>query len=159
VGRGGKREGAGRKPGSKGVLTVTERALFTQELARRARLLWRLAKQKERETGEPAGPEPSKDDAEASVAMLVSLLLRAAAKGDARATIHLDERLHGRVKFQMSHEGPDGGPISVDQAGPIRMLVEHYDAYQDEGAKTPSRPARPRKDRGPKQGDGRGPGS
>lgn len=109
--RGGVRPGAGRKPGSKGAITTFERELFVAEVAKRQRAAWRYARRMEAKGGDPAGPEPSRDDAKAAVAMVVSLLIRCATRGDGRAAIHLDERMHGRVKFEIAHGGIPDSPV------------------------------------------------
>jgi hypothetical protein len=53
---------------------------------------------------EDRGPKPAKDDLAAAIDFVVQLNVKAALKGDGRAAIHLDERLLGRVKYQVEAE-------------------------------------------------------
>jgi len=130
MGRGGYRPGAGRKKGQLNIASQSEREMFQAQVARRTRAIWRAARKQERKGGEPAGPPPSNVDAEASVALIVSLLLRAAYKGDSRAAIHLDERLHGRVKYSIEQSGPDGGPIAILPLSPGVYACETADGQR-----------------------------
>jgi hypothetical protein len=55
---------------------------------------------------------------------MVDLLVACAVKGDARAAIHLDERLRGRVKYTVQQGGdPDGVPIQVEHSEIPRYKV------------------------------------
>lgn len=99
---GGRREGAGRKPGR---AKAVERDLYAEAIAGQARFMWRQAKRAAKRTGEDPGPEPPKDDVKAAVQFVVKLLLRCAIKGDSKAAMHLDERLSGRTKQEIEIAG------------------------------------------------------
>ncbi len=97
------------------MTTREERSLYEAAVARKARAI-------HRRTG-AAGPRPSSNDARAAAGFMVDILVTLAAKGDARAAIHLDERLHGRVKYQLEHGGIDGAaPIPVQPTGPVELV-------------------------------------
>jgi hypothetical protein len=132
---GGARAGAGRPKGDrKGRLrgphnlsTIEERNLYARCIARVARSL--------QNAGTWAGPKLPTNDAIASVMFTTRMLITLAAKGDARAAIHLDERLHGRVKFQYEHGGMlDAPPIQTEVRGDTRVV---YTCEFENGADVP----------------------
>ena len=111
---GGRRPGAGRPPGSAGgrqrgalnLSTREERSLYEKYAAKLAR--WFFQHKTLDNFPMPDAP------ADAAVVFSLRMLMNLAARGDGRCAIHIDERLHGRVKFSLEHGGPDGGPIPLD---------------------------------------------
>jgi hypothetical protein len=115
---GGRRTGAGRPFGSvggrkRGALNITTReakSLYQQHTAAKARALY---------SRDPRSiTKPSEVDADAAVSLVVDILTALAIKGDARAAIQLDERLHGRIPYQVggTDETP---PIQIHHGGEI----------------------------------------
>lgn len=129
-GHGGKRAGAGRKPGSRTRQTAEERRLYAKHVAAQARSAWRAARARGENT-----PPPPRDNYDAAVGFIVKLAIRAALKGSNDTIRHLDERLSGRVKYELEHAGPGGDAIPV--AGRIVYSVERDDGSPPPAATPP----------------------
>lgn len=147
MGRGGKREGAGRKKGVPSAATLRERLMYAKHLAAQARSSWRAAQQKARKKEGPApGPAPSSDDLDAAVGYVVKLLTNAALRGDGRCAVHLDERLNGRVPVALQHGGPEGAPIAMAPQKHVHEIryVDSPDLPDADGASLDSSSSPPR---------------
>jgi hypothetical protein len=115
---GGARPGAGGPKGRRGALalkTRDERALY-------ARCIAAIARDFKKRGVWPSAPDLPSDPDRTATIFTSSVLAILAIKGDSRAAIHLDERLHGRVKFQLEHAG-DVGVGAAESKGPIEFLI------------------------------------